>query len=259
MTEKCLAVPGCVSTSEKEVSSNSTLIRVIQQQQLRFPSTTVRLLLSINRAAELAVAEEIVDIAIEVATSGSRESQVVCGVELGGMATRGSWANFAPLFERVRQAGLRVALHCGEDKQKQAEWTQMLEFAPDRLGHCVHLDSANIELLIASAIPVETALTCHRRHFGVPIENNVFKTLFPKEQVVLCTDNPSFYETTLSDEYRLCCEYHQLSVSQLFQLARRAISFSFQDGDTQAHMLADFDRQELALRKKYRIEPSARL
>jgi hypothetical protein len=52
-----------------------------------------------------------------------------------------------------------------------------------RLGHCVWLDDANLDAVIASEVPVETALTCHRRHFGVPVESNVFSVFFPSRQV----------------------------------------------------------------------------
>ena len=58
----------------------------------------------------------------------------------------------------------------------------MLDFAPDRLGHCVLLDDANLTRLLArggstanadrpnaaAQIPVEACLTCHEKHFGVP-------------------------------------------------------------------------------------------
>jgi hypothetical protein len=46
-------------------------------------------------------------------------------------------------------------------------------------------------------------------------------------QVTLSTDNPSFYASTLSDEYALCCRAHRLTFRQLVELARGAIEFTF--------------------------------
>jgi adenosine deaminase len=88
------------------------------------------------------------------------EGPIVCGVELGGVSTAGDWSVLEPLFARARAAGLPVALHCGEDANNQAEVKRMLEFAPERLGHCVFLDDANMELLYQSGITVESCVTC---------------------------------------------------------------------------------------------------
>lgn len=230
---------------------------VVRKQRERYPRTTVRLLISLARHRDPLAEAENIEIAVEYFRKGPEP--IVCGVELGGVATAGSWKDFEPLFQKAREAGLPIALHCGEDKFRQAEWQEMLAFAPDRLGHCVHLDSANLAQVVSKRLPVEACLTCHLRHFGVEIRDNVFGKLFPTQQVVLGTDNPSLYESPLSREYELCCKHHGLLIGQLFALARRSIDFTFQTEAVKSRIRAEFDLEIDALRAKFGIQVVGKL
>merc|ERR1739841_305411 len=102
-------------------------------------------------------------------------------------------------------------------------------------------------------MPVESCLTCHRLHFGIPVDENIFRRLFPTQQVVLGTDNPAMYKTNLSKEYALCCEVFGLRVSELFALARRAIDFTFQDEAARDRLRLQFDERVASLRRRFRI------
>jgi len=220
------------------------LSRVIRKQEEVFPETRVRLLLSVDRAKDPAQGDENIDIAIEDRLD---PKSVVCGVELGGVATARHWHDFEGMFRRARAGGLPIALHCGEDRGRQSEWNDMIAFRPDRLGHCVHVNDENLARIVAAGTPVETCLTCHHRHFGVPLDQNVFHRLFPTRQVALCTDNPAFYGTTLSREYELCCLHHDLTMSELFALALRAIDFTFQTEEQKVVMRSNFEERVSAM------------
>merc|ERR1712107_23776 len=196
------------------------LSRVIRKQEEVFPETRVRLLLSVNRARDPAEGDENIDIAIEDRLD---PKSVVCGVELGGMATAGHWHDFEGMSRRARGAGLPIALHC------------------------VHVNDENLARIVAAGTPVETCLTCHHRHFGVPLDQNVFHRLFPTRQVALCTDNPVFYGTTLSREYELCCLHHDLTISELIALALRAIDFTFQTEEQKVVMRSNFEERVSAM------------
>jgi len=230
------------------------LDRTLETCRVRFPDVRVRLLLTCARDREVAAAEENIDIAIESFGSGSS----VCGVEMGGVATEGNFEDFVPALLKARAAGLPVALHCGEDPARQAEWRRMLAFRPARLGHCVHLDQTNFDTVLAEGLPVEACITCHRLHFGIPFEENIFKRLFPTQQVVLGTDNPALYQTNLSEEYFRCCDVFGLRVVEFIALARRAIDFTFQDESAKAELRHRFDVRVSELRRHFSITTAVR-
>ena len=96
-----------------------------------------------------------------------------------------------------------IALHCGEDRKRQSEWNDRIEFHPERLEYCVHVNDESLAQIVAVRTPVETCFMCHHHQFGVPLEQNVLRRLFPTEQVALHTHNPSFLGTILSREWTM--------------------------------------------------------
>ncbi len=157
------------------------------------------------------------------------------------------------MFNRARKAGLPIALHCGETKKNNDDPREMISFGPERLGHCVYLNDDNMQRLENSNIPVETCFTCHDKIFGVPYSDNIFGKLHPRRQVVLATDNPSFYGTTLSKEFEICAKYHKLTVGDLFDLARRSIDVAFIPSAEREKLYNQFDEQIGLLKKKYNM------
>eukprot|EP00040_Diaphanoeca_grandis_P012168 m.62008 g.62008 ORF g.62008 m.62008 type:complete len:384 (-) comp23069_c0_seq1:148-1299(-) len=226
------------------------LTDVIEEQRIRYPNVTVKLLLSVARHYTLEYDSDCIDVAIE---DYLKPGSVVCGVELGGVTTEKTWGDFEPMFTRAREAGLSIALHCGETYKNQDDPREMIEFAPQRLGHCVYLNEANKALLLKSKIPVETCFTCHDKVFRVAFTDNVFQSLWPHNQVVLATDNPSFYNTSLSNEFELCGEHHCLTISQLFALARRGIDVAFVTQAEKTKLYRQFDSQIEDIKAKYHI------
>eukprot|EP00049_Salpingoeca_infusionum_P005243 m.90145 g.90145 ORF g.90145 m.90145 type:complete len:369 (+) comp12908_c0_seq1:1647-2753(+) len=187
---------------------------------------TVKLLVSVARHGDVDYARESVEVAIEAFHSGT---SAVVGVELGGIGTKGHWHDFRPLFQMARDAGMKIALHSGEAKEgRQEEFASMLDFKPERLGHCVFFDEANMKRLLATQIPVETCLTCHALVYNIPVPNNIASTLLDaKHPFCLATDNPSFYSITLSDEYYKLIITRHLSWQQLAALCRDSLQFAF--------------------------------
>lgn len=143
--------------------SNSINNKTAYKQLPRLP-LVCRFLVSIDRSQSLHEAHENVDLAIALHSSsgGSR----VVGMDLGGNPTRQDFRTFGPCFQRAREHGLKVTLHCGEipcDNDESvvayAEAEAMLDFGPDRLGHAVLLLPVLLDKLERLQIPVETCPT----------------------------------------------------------------------------------------------------
>ena len=60
------------------------------------------------------------------------------------------------------ETGLKVALHCAEAAEQMNESQAMIDFNPDRLGHCVYLvsDYTTINNFLCSTLMIKS-VCCH--------------------------------------------------------------------------------------------------
>lgn len=97
----------------------------------KLPNILVKLIISINRRESVESAAENVSIALKY---HKLYPDVICGVDLSGDPTCKSFEDFKDQLTVARDAGLKLALHCGE-VQNENEIKSMLEYGMDRLGH----------------------------------------------------------------------------------------------------------------------------
>lgn len=60
---------------------------------------------------------------------------IICGVDLSGDPACKTFADFQPALTKAKNAGLKLALHCGEIDNQAGEISAMLAFGMNRLGH----------------------------------------------------------------------------------------------------------------------------
>lgn len=98
-----------------------------------FPKIRVRYLISINRQAGIEAAREALRLAV-------KHRKFVAGLELSGDPRYGDFSDYRDLFDCARKEhDLKISLHCAETVELVNEAQQMIEFKPDRLGHCLYL------------------------------------------------------------------------------------------------------------------------
>lgn len=195
-----------------------------------------RLVLSIDRAKDddASKARETVELAKKY------KSQGVVGVDLSGAPTVGSWVTYKDALRDAKAHGLGVALHCGEVEDTVEEQSAMLDFGPDRLGHCVHTvrDAELCERLIQSKIPVELCLTSNvMTRSNESYAAHHFGELRAREHpICLCTDDTWVFNTTLSREYAIACETFGMTVDDIRDMSIRAMDFAFCDDETKENV-----------------------
>lgn len=96
----------------------------------------MRYIASINRSSPIDQAREIVELALQY--KKDNEGYLV-GVELSGDPRTGKFSDFVDIFSHAKEGGLKVSLHCAELPEQAKETPQMLDFKPNRLGHCIYM------------------------------------------------------------------------------------------------------------------------
>jgi adenosine deaminase len=86
----------------------------------------------------------------------AREGLVV-GVALAGDETACTVKSLAPAFERIRDAGLGVEIHAGEQGGPESVWDALEHGRPDRIGHGVRAfdDERLVEALQKGGVHLE--------------------------------------------------------------------------------------------------------
>ncbi|RNF10914.1 adenosine deaminase [Trypanosoma conorhini] len=95
----------------------------------------------------------------------------VTGVDFSGYCGKNHFADFVPALAEARRGGaaaasssspsygsLGITLHAGE-KDDAEELTAMVQFAPERWGHLVYTDPANLAAIIARHDAIELCIT----------------------------------------------------------------------------------------------------
>jgi aminodeoxyfutalosine deaminase len=165
-------------------------------------------------------------------------SNAIVAFGIGGDELSVPTAEFLPVYERAREIGLHTLMHAGEiggpDKIREA--FEIL--GAERIGHgiaAIH-DPALMDLLAEKKIPLEIcpgsnlktgALALQLRRSDARIEDHPLP-LFVRHgiPVVLSTDDPAMFHTTLKDEYaNAACM--GLQESELARLVQMGFEYSF--------------------------------
>uniref|UniRef100_M4B6M1 Adenosine deaminase domain-containing protein n=1 Tax=Hyaloperonospora arabidopsidis (strain Emoy2) TaxID=559515 RepID=M4B6M1_HYAAE len=239
----------------------------------------VRLLLSINRNQSLELAEDTVDMALEL--KNKRNCPYIVGIDFSGNSEHpeSEFYRFEHVLRRARAGGLKLAVHFAEHFS-DAESGRILAFRPDRLGHACCLSEPLYARMLALRIPVEVCLTSnahtlarYRRDGDCKCPSSAkhevsglcmcdytshpHKKLLANERdleqhgvypMCLCTDDHGVLGTTLSLEYVRAAQAFGLSNARLFDIAGAPIEAIF-DQSQVPRLKELFSGQQLALKQ----------
>jgi aminodeoxyfutalosine deaminase len=169
----------------------------------------------------------------------------VVGFGLGGYEVGAPPEPFAHAFAAAKEAGLSVIPHAGETVGPSSVWGAVNALHADRIGHGVRAveDPTLLALLAERQIPLEVSL-------GSNIRLGIYRSLahhpFPHLDhmgllLTVNSDDPSLFNTTLLDEYRLLAETFAYNQDDLARIARNAFSSSAAEAALKQKLLAEFD------------------
>ena len=181
------------------------------------PAFQANLLLSFQRNSSPEVAKTTVDLALKYRSFG------IIGIDISGDSCVGQIERIMPDLLRAKEEGLSIVLHIGESQNEINQLYLLESLHPNRIGHGVHLSEDAKEWIKQHRIPLEVCLTSSvlvemidqpNAHPGI----HYFQQGYP---IVLCTDDPLLFSTTLSQEFLIA---HKLgfSLEELTKIAQNS-------------------------------------
>jgi adenosine deaminase/aminodeoxyfutalosine deaminase len=166
-----------------------------------------------------------VEHAMEVARFAvTRASDGTVAYGVGGDEARGPAEWFRDVFAFARDSGLHLVCHAGETCGPESIWAA-LAIGAERIGHGITAlrDPALLKHLRDSNIPLEVSITSNVATGVVPsLEQHPVRQLYDAGvPIILNTDDPSFFNTSLTREYDIAERVFGLPVDRLAEASFR--------------------------------------
>jgi len=157
-------------------------------------------------------------------------SPAVMGITLGGSEDCFPAGEFREVYALAREHGLRLSVHAGEALGPESVWEALESLRPERIGHGVRAveDPALVAHLAAERIPLEVCPTSNIFTGAYPsLEAHPVRALFEAGiPITINSDDPTFFHTTLADEYA-CLPALGFSDRDLLKLLRNGFRYAF--------------------------------
>jgi aminodeoxyfutalosine deaminase len=148
----------------------------------------------------------------------SRRDDGVIAYGIGGDEARGPAQWFREVFAFARDGWLHLVCHAGETTGPESVWGA-LEIGAERIGHGIASvrDPALLGKLRELDIPLEVCMSSNVCTGVVEgIEQHPVRALYDSgAPIVLNTDDPAFFRTTLTREYELAERLFHLPIEEL--------------------------------------------
>lgn len=169
----------------------------------------------------------VAKLAVERADDG------VVAFGIGGDEARGPAPLFTDVFTYVCDHGLHAVAHAGETTGPESVW-DALRIGAERIGHGINAvhDPVLVEHLAAKQIPLEICITSNVCTGAVPsLEMHPVRLLFNAGvPVILNTDDPALFRTSLDREYKIASESFGFTDEELRGIAGNAFRYGFDCG-----------------------------
>lgn len=170
----------------------------------------------------------------------------VVGFGLGG-AESVPFEEFRSAFERARALGLHTVVHSGEsgDPADVAKAIDVLGVERIAHGFLALEDRVAYSRLRESRVPLDLAVTSNYRTRVIRGTHPIRRLLDDGIPVTLSTDDPSLFRIDLPREYRRVRRLCAVDESELREIARNGVRFSFAGEESKARLLSELEQRFL--------------
>jgi adenosine deaminase len=195
----------------------------------------------------------LADYTLDVSIQGKEIGVIALG--LAGAEDGAPPEPFAPWFDKARAAGLHSAPHAGEHAGPASVWGAIRALGAERIGHGVRAaeDPALVAYLARHQIPLDVCpLSNVRLGVAESLEQHPLPALLDAGVVMtLNSDDPSLFNTSLSDDYETLVEPFGLDVEQIDALVLNGFRSSFLPAERKQALLADVQQTLAALKQQH--------
>lgn len=169
-------------------------------------------------------------------------AHTLVGWSIGGDEANYPPEQYAEIFAAARRGGLRLMAHAGEVVGPPSVWGAIDVLKAERLGHGIRSidDPLLVEQLLARRIVLDVCPTSNLRTGAVTggIEAHPLRRLYDAGvPLTINSDDPSFFGTTLTDEYRLAAGAFGFGADDLARLVLYAAQAAFLPDDERAALV----------------------
>lgn len=159
---------------------------------------------------------------------------------------------FAEVFAAARDAGLHLMAHAGEVAGPSSVWGAVDVLKVSRIGHGIRSvqDPALVAHLRDRGVVLDVCPSSNIRTGAAPSwKQHALRTLYDAGVLVtINSDDPPFFETTLTDEYRRVVHHFGFGVDDLCVLVLNGVRGAFLPAMEKARLLQQIEGELLALR-----------
>jgi adenosine deaminase len=162
----------------------------------------------------------------------THRARSVIGIGLGGAEATGPARDYAEVFARAADNGLRVVAHAGEDTGPESVWEAIRFLNVSRIGHGISAiqDEALMGYLAEHEIPLEVCPTSNlfTRKYVTRLADHPIRPFFDRGlKVTVNTDDPSIFGVELVDEYLRLVSGGLFKVEEAVTLIRNGLFATF--------------------------------
>jgi len=213
------------------------VVEEVKKTRSELPGIQVALIASINRHESVAIAEQVLRIAVD-------HKEEIVGIDLAGDEAHYRAEPFAGVFREARREGLGVVIHAGEWAGPEAVRYAIEELGAVRIGHGIRaIEDPGIVVLARDrgvtfeVCPTSNALSGAIRRLG---DHPLPRMLALGLKVTINTDDPAICNVTLTGELAVAMEQLGLTFDEIKGALLTAAANTFQAPAVRAAMVDKF-------------------